>query len=39
MIAKPDAGESLLVLVLASVATIVTSFTGRTAPSAAAHAR
>ena len=39
MIAKPDAGESLLVLVLASVATIVTSFTRRTAPSAAAHAR
>jgi hypothetical protein len=35
MIAKPGAGESLLVLVVASVLTIAASFTRRTAPSTA----
>ena len=37
MIAKPAAGESLLVLVLASIATIATSLTRRTTPSTAAQ--
>jgi hypothetical protein len=35
MIAKPDAGESLLVLALASIVTIATSLTGRTTPATA----
>ena len=35
MIAKPAAGESLLVLALASIVTIATSLTGRTTPSTA----
>lgn len=35
MIAKPDAGESLLVLALAAAATVITSFTGRMTPSTA----
>jgi cell division protein FtsW (lipid II flippase) len=35
MIAKPDAGESLLVLAVAAVVTLSTSFTRRTAPSTA----
>jgi hypothetical protein len=35
MIAKPGAGESLLVLVLASIATIATSLTRRPEPSTA----
>jgi hypothetical protein len=35
MIAKPAAGESLLVLALASIVTIATSLTRRTTPSTA----
>ena len=35
MIAKPGAGESLLVLVLASIATIATSLSRRPTPSTA----
>jgi hypothetical protein len=37
MIAKPAAGESLLVLALASIVTIAASLTQRTTPSTAVH--